>query len=420
MSLDSLIAIAGLLLAVYQIAPRSRQLDIQVRLRTLDWALLCGGFLGVLYCQFYPTFLTLDWTPHLGLGKWGISPERASFLIVGAISVAVYVHLRFARLGHGQIDKFRRLVEELIWSSNYPELFALLSRHLPRLRRIAVGDFWSTRVRRRLLKHDPERHRLPEELRKNPPPELLEALSKLPPSTRGQRLWNRVKRIFDRLVYSIAFLIPDRTRPERVGWSVLHNLLVSKEFASAIAKLRPDFALTILSLQIQSVFEFFDNLMRALLSDPSSVLFSEVRNNQNVSSNHLYPVPETNRLLYYLFHDANVARQLSAWGAVGNEMVRILDDLKRKTDEDPYNLVPDQDFQERARWESPLFVGVSYVDIMVSNALHQGVEYHMWLFYFPLLTERIVRNYSPRDPLFEAGVEWETRYNFLLYLISPQ
>ena len=60
---------------------------------------------------------------------------------------------------------------------------------------------------------------------------------------------------------------------------------------------------------------------------------------------------------------------------------------------------------------------VSYFDIMVSNALHQGVEYHMWLFYFPLLTEKIVRNYSPRDPLFEAGVEWETRYNFLLYLL---
>jgi hypothetical protein len=55
---------------------------------------------------------------------------------------------------------------------------------------------------------------------------------------------------------------------------------------------------------------------------------------------------------------------------------------------------------------------------MVSAALWQGVEWHMWLYYYPAFAEAIVRNYQLNsDRLVNENAEWPTKYSFLLYEI---
>ena len=52
---------------------------------------------------------------------------------------------------------------------------------------------------------------------------------------------------------------------------------------------------------------------------------------------------------------------------------------------------------------------------MVSEAIHQDVTWHMWLYYFPYFTERIVQNHTIDDPLADPDSEWPIRYSYLLY-----
>ena len=51
---------------------------------------------------------------------------------------------------------------------------------------------------------------------------------------------------------------------------------------------------------------------------------------------------------------------------------------------------------------------------MVSEALHQGIPWHMWLYNFPYFAKRIVRNHVASDPLYDELAEFPTRYCYLL------
>jgi hypothetical protein len=51
---------------------------------------------------------------------------------------------------------------------------------------------------------------------------------------------------------------------------------------------------------------------------------------------------------------------------------------------------------------------------MVEEALHQNIEWHMWLYYMPPIVEKIARNYRINDPLSDPNNEWPNRYSYLL------
>ena len=72
-------------------------------------------------------------------------------------------------------------------------------------------------------------------------------------------------------------------------------------------------------------------------------------------------------------------------------------------------------FNDEGKWDSSLFVGIRFFDIMVRAALSQGVEWHMWLYYYSHITERIIRNYKPHPVHSSDRVEWPTHYAYLLY-----
>ena len=57
-----------------------------------------------------------------------------------------------------------------------------------------------------------------------------------------------------------------------------------------------------------------------------------------------------------------------------------------------------------------MFAGLCFFDIMVTSALLQGIQWHMWLYYLPSIIERVIKNYSPNDPLVDPTAEIPTRY----------
>jgi len=72
---------------------------------------------------------------------------------------------------------------------------------------------------------------------------------------------------------------------------------------------------------------------------------------------------------------------------------RHLDELQQHPEQDFYNRKPGNVYdEERDRWS--VYMGIRFFDIMITQALYQGIEWHMWLYYFPPFVERMVRNYQ--------------------------
>lgn len=397
MSLDGLLTLAGLLVAIYTIVPRAQRLDLKLRLGTLDWSVLIGTFSVVIYLQFYAFFGLIGFAPHLGLWRWGITPQNASFLLLLGAAVLVVLHMRLASLSKKKIFTFRELSEELVRDERYAELISLLEKHLGWLIKIYQTDFCLPRVRERLIQSSwPIETKRDADTRKNY--RLLMWLSdRVAPLTR-----------------QFGAVLPSYEKEKEAAEDTVRQVLLSRNFVRGMVRNRPYFALNILEVPIHECFDFFNIYISSLLDDPSSILYEEIRNNQNLSSGHRYRIPTSNKLLHYLFTDITVAERLAAWKPVGESVLLELDILGQDRANDSYNRILG-DFDVSSKWQSKLFVAVRFFDIMVSEAFHQGIPYHMWLYYFPFFTEKIIRNYTLQNPLLDCYAEWPTRYSYLLY-----
>lgn len=399
MTLDSLVAVIGLLIAAYQIMPRERQFELALRFERFERIIITLALALILYLQFFSFFEVIGWTPGFGLQRWNITPERASFLVVLATALTAYSRLRFTKLSPKRIGKFARLVDELTYTKNYPQLLSLLERHLTRLTQIAQDSFQTSMFRRRHL--DPtytfaNPMRRLEAATSQPPKSLLESIEKKVPLG-----W-------------LARFTPDRTRESTIAKNLFRKLLTSREFSRNLVTTKPYFGLSLLNLKLSEVRDFHHLYFRALLTEPSSVLFYELRNSQRPNDGW-YDISSSDQILNFFFTDAKVAEEHSVWSPIGEATISELDRLGRERETDPYNLQPDRDFRENAIWESSLFAVVSLFDIMVTQALRQGIQWHMWLYYFSHFVPRIIRNYIPRDPERADDFEFPTRYELLLH-----
>lgn len=175
---------------------------------------------------------------------------------------------------------------------------------------------------------------------------------------------------------------------------------------------RPVMATRMMAVESQIVFDFTDRVLTILIANTDSPLFTEVFENQNVFSTG-YDFPGHNTYLSFLFGDAKNANRLAAWRPVMEHTLANLGDAKGQ----PYQTFlnsPAARFEETC-WRDPTFVAIRYLDFMVDAAMRQGVEWHMWLFYAPHLTSKLLDLYDdPRrdDEVFE---EWPTRNAYLLY-----
>jgi hypothetical protein len=401
---DLLLTVATLLVAIYAVVPRARQLDLRLRIQVIDWIVLVVGSLAVTYLQFYEFFklhslsvASKTWFPR----RWlqGISPHDATYLVILVMMLWLVVHLPFARLSRRKLPKFRDLVEELYWAASYSELFALFQRHHDRLFKIYHTDFLLSRLRRYLTPDPFTRIRsellLPEEGSPEPAP-------------------HRLRDVLQFAFAPIVPLLPAYERAVRITEETLRTILLSPRVVDALSKTRPYLGLDFISRWRpgDGVFDFVDLYIRALLADPTSILYSELRNNQNSSTNRYYINP-SNRLLSFFLAKAQVAHEYEVYRPPGEYALAFLDELAREPN-DPYCLAMD-DFDDKAKWHSPLFAIIRFFDIMVTEALFQGIEWHMWLYYMPLIIQRMVRNYRLDDRLIDPEAEWPNRYSFLIY-----
>ncbi|MGH7028187.1 hypothetical protein [Brevundimonas sp.] len=178
---------------------------------------------------------------------------------------------------------------------------------------------------------------------------------------------------------------------------------------------RPAMTIRMLAIKKQIVFDFSDQVLTHLIADTDSPLFTEIEDNQNVDVRGGYAFPEHNPYLHFLFGDAEQANRLGAWQPVLQHTLTTLSEAKGQ----PYQTYlngPAERFPD-LKWRDPTFVSIRYLDLMVDAAMRQGVQWHMWLFYMPLLTKSLLALYD--DPRKDQEVidEWPTRNAYLIYSI---
>ncbi|MFU8886623.1 MAG: hypothetical protein ACNA8O_14345 [Cyanobacteriota bacterium] len=364
MGADTLLTLLGLLIAAYAVLPVERQLDLKLRLKSVDWLVAGTALFLVLYIQFYPVLSSLRIAPYLGRWRWGFDKENASLLIVLGSFIFIFLRAQRARVQASSIKTFRTLIERLISEGKYSSGLFLLEQHLEALFRIYIGENSQGNFRR---------HR---------------------PSSRLQ----------------IA-----SSNDSETAQDVVRRCLLNEQFVSYLAKARPYFALEVLSHEFREREEFMNQFLVALLHDKTSVIYHEIKHNQNC--NHAfasrYIIHDYNRLIHYFLADARVAERMEIWRPFGDFVIKLLDDQFYKHEHHAYNGAIGS-YREDGRWRCPVNASIWFFNAMVIEALYQGIAWHMWLYYFPQFTKRILRNMDPTLSDIDTLSELPTPYHYLL------
>jgi hypothetical protein len=414
--MELLLTALTLLATVYALLPRERRLDLRLKIRFLDWAAIVIGSLGIMYLEFYDFFLARDWVVHRPWAP-GINAKNSAYLIFVVVSIFVWFRIFTSKLTRKNSRKFGELAEELLWSESYGELLALMHRHYKELFKIYKSDFAPSRWRNSLMRRgsfDSESLRqwlgsldLPE------PSDTTRSISK----ASEHPILQRAKSALLGCVSRFDNLLPDYEESKELAGDIIRQIVLSPRFVSALARTRPYFGLEILreAAKCREQFEFADDYLTELIGDPHSVLYAELSRNQNCST-YRYHLEPSNRLLNFFLADIKVAEHFHVYKAIGDFGVDYLRELGRNHASDPYNRAMDQSFENTEAWETPLFPIIRFFDIMVKEGLFQGIQWHMWLYYMPLLVEMMAKNYVvTADPLIDTDNEFPTRYSFLLY-----
>ena len=410
MTLDGFLTFLTLVAAIYALATpvgklRARfGLAIQISVAFLALAL-------VLYLEFFQV-LGQPCPATLGCAcDWLIFPDDDSFtppqlaflvvLIWMVLAWAVYVH-SVSQPRTRALPTLSRLVDNLVYEQRFAEVLKLVEPSLP-----LIGQAARRRLRLQSL-HD----RLA--VMGSNDPALHYFIYDKDAFEREERRSSFSKRV-RRWTGSLARFVPAQRRAETAAQDIARVLFRSEDLRRYIATTRPYFAIPLLQLKMHETRDFSEAYFGDLISDTGSVLYQELEQDQNISSQGEYNFPESNRLLHFLFADANTAKNLEVWRPIGEHLLKLL-----RPSESPgfvASLNRREEGFDKECWKNPIWAGIFFFDLMVTAAAYQGVRWHMWLYYFRLIVQCLEEIHDTSDPTVNASDEFPTRSAKLIYKV---
>lgn len=412
LTLDGFLGFLGLFIAIYAIVSPVTRLRAQLHL-TVQIPLAIIAVSLVLYFEFFSVVGQLCRLPNAAVCGWLTFPKDESFTPPQAAFLVVFCWMVFAwglhvmlKPGPRSLSAIGKVVQMLLHDHRFSELLDFIRPHLPlieavterRLRCQRVHDWladsnWLGRQKIRLLRP-------------------VEAGGG-EPETRRTSFRKRAYDVFRRRIRWMAVLVPSNRKPQANGENIARMLLRSEEFRKFVVTMRPDALPDLMAIKLQLRFDFSDKVLRELITDSGSRLYQEIEQNQNLSDRGGYAIPDQNTLLQFLFGDADVAHRLGAWKPVGDAVIATI----RGGTKSGYvgHLNDRADSFDNEQWRDITFIGIRYFDIMVNEAMRQGIPYHMWLFYLPLFVNELEDVYDTSDPNIDVMAEFPTRNARLIY-----
>jgi hypothetical protein len=427
LAIAGILTFYGLLIAAYSILKKHEKLLIMLRLSLLDKILFPILMIGTFFCILVSDYFRDFPRQTFLLGQkfeYSFLILSATFVMVFLLFVYLGIKIKVNRLSRRKIKLFRNLTVELLNKKEFSVLIALLSEEYKRLIKYANSLSLKNSIKNGLLKYFELKPSI--ELQK----EMIRTLQKYY-ELRGkesdienikQPKVGKVKSISRNVIVEFrhfggkiirGYYQEVNDKSQSVARDLLNLLLTSREFIPKLIEFKVELGLKILNYKFQVRPDFADIFFYELIRNKGSILYYEIKNNQNIFLNR-YFINEENRIITYLFKNCKVAQNLDVYRGIGDYVRDYLEDLN-KLKNDPYNYGY-ENFKE-TRWDSPIFVGIRFFDIMVSECIHQGIRWHMWLFYFRIFTERILINFQVIPSVWDEYREWNSKYAYLLYEI---
>lgn len=399
MNISDLLTVLTIILAVYVILPKEKILDIKLRLTFFDRIIICLSLLLLLYLQFYDVFASIGLTPKYNLSRYNLNPNNFSFIVVMLLSLYLFLKIHFVPLSSHKLNDLKKLFEQLSYKEELGQMVGLLDEHYKKLVKFYAQDKLTKRYSDKPLNT-----------------EIISRLNAIMegsgPKQSKYKIW-----LYKLKQYFKGRIVKRHTDRRDIISDIFKISLLNPRVVYELTKTNPSLAMKILDAEIDIWHKrkFCELYLKALFSDPSSILYSELNNNHNISSDAHYNIPKSNKLLHYLFSDVKKAEDLYAWKAIGEKTIAFLVELQRNPNKDTYNLPYDRLYEEELQSSCFLSNAIWFFKIMVTEAIYQNIRWHMWLHYFEYFTKHICENYSLDNPYVDKDAEFPNRYSYLLY-----
>lgn len=355
-----------------------------------DWLIVSFIFLLANYLVFAPALKTVGLYYSFGPWKWGLDSSSAVYLLFLTAATYIFIRLIKPKLARGKINIFRELVENLHLTKQYDELVLLVEPQIKNLISIL-----------------------------NEQPLLVRIIEKLytPPVTyadfiKGKVIENQSRRdkFIQKATNPIKTYILNKDKSSIYAREVLLNILTSPELTHHLSQRHPYFCLKLIEADEYVRTDFIDGFISSLLDVPGGRLYVELKNNRNISFGKRLVIPETNRLLYFFFADAETARKRAIYRSIGETLCCRLDEdnkLSAKLNG------PLGSYSETGRFSCPIYSGITLFEIMVHEGIHQGLQDHLWLHYFSYFADKTIKQMKVQDSE-DYTTEWQTPFHYLL------
>ncbi|MBK9347828.1 MAG: hypothetical protein IPN06_16175 [Burkholderiales bacterium] len=364
----------GLIAAVWALVPSTARLSFQLSLSRLDWAVIWGTLFAIHALYFEPVLRDRGLYWVIGPWRWGFDKGGAQYLLFLVLAGYVYLRSHRTRLNRRNLPLFEKLAISLLHSRKFEELATLLDHHLNTT--LAFANAESVRGR------------VATWLQPSLPP-IVMAKGEDGRITIRSASQSRLTQLGRWLRTRAAKAIGPAKGPRQRARIVVRTLLSSRDFVAYLALARPYLCLNVAERAGMILEEFADEFFEAMLGNEGSVLYSELKNSQNLNGGegHRRAIPEENRLLAFYLKDVKVAAKLAVYRSVGESVLSRIDAddaLLAKLNGPMFT------YQDAGKHRCPVFAGIGFFDIMILEGLHQRLPDHLWLHYFPHFSRKLV------------------------------
>lgn len=419
MSLEAILTVVTIVLAVIALIPQERAQDLRIRFGGPTAWLSSVASLLVLYWSLIEPLHSLPWLRQLPRPiPWldGWDPASTSLLLVLAVTGITWRSYG-KQLPVYRIPQLSSAISDALARRRFPEVAHLLEAHLTTLGDALNQNYWQARARIRYFPTYAELDGAAIKLvrRPLPAPELPAGVD--PPATTSE--------LSNDLVISLP------TSPERsalaarfISWAenphesahqIVRSIGLTPGFARYIAEANPYLGLALLRLpSTWLVREFAEAFAKALLADPDSVFYRELRRAENIGL-HGVPVvePSEQPILAALCRDADspsgatllytfLAESLDS--LIGPDNGALRERLNR----------PMVDYYEESRWTSPPFAAVYLIEIVGPRNAISPLAQNVNLYDLLSLVTIVLAELNPASDV-DLTREFPTPFHYLIY-----
>lgn len=386
---SGILTILGLAVAVYAIIPREKRLDLGLRISRFDWFVVCVIFLIIHYIIYFPVLKELGVALDLGYWKYGFNEKNTVYLIFLGLGAFIVLRATTAKVKRSNISTANELFEELLLEKKYGELALLAERHISNIARVKRGTSF--------------RNYLAAEIR---PLSYFDIHF-------GNKSPGTIEKYFSKQLEWFSSIIEKDDGKSEIATNIIRRVINNHGFVNHLSVSRPYLGITIIDIDTGLTEDFLKNFFYCLMDNRSSIYYYELEHTQNLSSNNRYHIPESNRLLHYLFSDIKVSEKLAVYKPIGDKVCECLDyDIKLIA---RYN-EPLGAYYERQRFKCPVDSSVHFFEIMILESMHKGIRWHMWLYYFPTFVRKILNKLNSTGDV-DLNSEWPTPFHYIIYHI---